>query len=1146
MHRVPLALARRRAAASIPAAPRFRPLSTARPHPLSNPPTLQSTRKTPPPAPQKWSTLTAILLATLTGTLTYAVGVMSAKGGKDEEGYRPPTRDGFENAMKELREVLPGDCVETDRNVLEAHGWSSWSYHDPEGLPGAVLYPRSTEDVVAIVKLADKYRIPIIPFSGGTSLEGHTQPLACMSNPAEAPVVAKLARGEPADIEEIVPGLAWTLDFSENMNNIIKINEDDLDAIVQPGVGYGVLNETLREQGIPLFFPVDPAPGAQIGGMVGTGASGTNAVRYGTMRENVINLTVVLPSGEVIKTRQRAKKSSAGPDVARMFIGSEGTLGIVTEATLKLAPVLPSRVAVSSFPTIKDAAAAVRDMVSSGVGVSCVELMDDIMIDAVNKASGGGKGGRTWDVKPSLFIKFAGTEGQIKSDIDQTKKITQSHNGSKFTFSRNDKEAEDIWYSRKVALWSAIDYVEGSKCWVTDVCVPISNLPQLVAESKEDMASEGILGPICGHAGDGNFHALLLYKTPEELVKVRALVHRMVERAQRLDGTCTGEHGVGFGKKDHLEHELGAGTVEILRGVKKMLDPKNIFNPGKLLPDLGKQDTFDILQTIHDLRLFGGPPSPAPRSRFHLSPELHRDRAPREVIYDFNLSEELRAVDGVEKNVLLVNGLFPGPTIEVRSGDTLVVNVYNNMTEGAIGVTQPQRRFTYSFKISDTQAGTFWYHSHFHNQRADGLYGAFIIHPPSTLTPPSHPLHDDLKPRKLRGGAAEKEREEELVFMIGDWHQRSGTAIQKWYMSRLSMEKEPVPDNVLINGRQIFECGRSRRPITCDASLGEQHRTLLDPTKQYRLRLVNTGNLVNIHYSIDEHELEVIEADGELITPVMLKELVIAPGQRYSVRLRPREAGFKGTFWMRTRVDPSDYDVPNPSLEKDSKGIIEYGDVVTQTIPTTSRWENLTEDDLLDDMGLLPLIQQDLPETDGDHFMFYVSTSLRNSNGQIPVGYMNQTQWIPNIDNPLLLRHVTDVGPTSLSRNELILHTHKFSSTVVDIIVNNVEPGPHPFHLHGHSFWPLATYSSRLGWGYYPYHNPPALPTTAPALRDTFLVPERGYAVFRVRFDTPGLWMFHCHWLVHQAAGMALTFDVRSSDLPDVERENVARSCKAV
>ncbi|GAA5967583.1 hypothetical protein JCM3765_002294 [Sporobolomyces pararoseus] len=559
-----------------------------RPHPLATRVTPKGpipAGKTPPhlkPKAQKFSPLTLILLATLTGSTTYALGRREGKNLENSKvgnlKWKEPTRESFAKAVEELRAYFPEDCIAEDKDSLIAHGWNDWAAHGPTGLPGAIVYPRSTEDVVKIVKTASANSIPLIPYCAGTSLEGHTSALGYPGS------VEALPEGHSQiPLEDLKPGLAIVVDFAENMNQIIQINSKDLDAVVQPGVSYDALNAELKEQGIPLFFPVDPAPGAQIGGMIGTGASGTNAVRYGTMRDNVLNLTVVLPNGEVVKTRQRAKKSSVGPDLSRLIIGSEGIFGIVTEATLKLAPLLPSTVAVSSFPSIQAAADAARDLVQQGVSVACVELLDDVMMKAVNAASD--TNARRWDEKPTLFLKFSGSKEQIQNDVKRTKTITQSNKGSNFTFAKDEAEAEQIWQSRKIALWSALQYKPGARCWTTDVCVPLSKFPDLITETKKDIDESGILGPIVSHAGDGNFHALLLFSNDEELRKVEGVVHRMVERAQRMDGTCTGEHGVGIGKKAYVENELGEGTVKLLRSLKATIDPQGIMNPGKLIPN---------------------------------------------------------------------------------------------------------------------------------------------------------------------------------------------------------------------------------------------------------------------------------------------------------------------------------------------------------------------------------------------------------------------------------------------------------------------------------------------------------------------------------------------------------------------------------
>ncbi|KAH8916649.1 hypothetical protein BT69DRAFT_1313989 [Atractiella rhizophila] len=567
---------------------RFQTTGPKRQHPLSRPIPSNSRKEA-----QKWSTGTLISLTGFVGGALYMYGTYDgAKRAREEEAKKLKTFGGsevnvteeqWEDAMVELRDLLPPECLSEDKEILESKAGSSWSYHPVLETPGAVIYPRSTSDVLSIVQLANKYSIPLVPYSGGTSLEGHfNAPSSSPTSPSHEKAGHGKGHHESPFAQkqgEWKRGRSWTLSFSEYMDRILEVHEGDLDVVVQPGVGYEDLNEHLKAY--KLLFPVDPGPGALIGGMISTGCSGTNAVRYGTMRENVLNLTVVTADGQIVKTRQRAKKSSAGPDLGRLFIGAEGTLGIITEATLKLAPLLPTSVGVCSFNTFEEAAATVTDLIQHGVGVQCLELLDDVMMQAVNKSGGTG---RTWDERPSLFIKFAGTDQQIKNDVAQTSKIVSTHGGSKFIFARSEKEKEDIWAARKVALYSAIDFVPGCRIWTTDVCVPISKLPTLAKETKEDITASGLVGPIVGHAGDGNFHALLAFRNEEEFRKAEGVVDRMVKRAQRLEGTCTGEHGVGIGKRDYLEAELGSETINLMRKIKRLLDPKNIMNPGKLIP----------------------------------------------------------------------------------------------------------------------------------------------------------------------------------------------------------------------------------------------------------------------------------------------------------------------------------------------------------------------------------------------------------------------------------------------------------------------------------------------------------------------------------------------------------------------------------
>ncbi|KAI0061426.1 FAD-binding domain-containing protein [Artomyces pyxidatus] len=467
------------------------------------------------------------------------------------------TKEDFGRAIKDLKAVFPSeDAVSTNPDDLAAHGISPNTWHP--GLPhSVVVYPQSTEDVVKIVQVANQYRMPVIPYSGGTSLEGH------------------YLGGELGGI---------CVDMSR-MDKILAIHEADSDLVCQPGVGWMEINETLKDQGIPLFFPLDPGPTATIGGMLSTGCSGTNAVRYGTARgEWFLNATIVLPSGEVIKTRRRSRKSSAGFDVTKLFIGAEGTLGIVTEVTVRLAPLLPTTVAIAQFPNVRKATEAVVEILNRGVGIQCIELTDAAYMHATNLY---GASERKYEVADHLFFKLQGpSAASLKETARIVQEVVKKHGGSRWSLAKDADEAETMWTDRKNALYSGLAYGgEGTKGWSTDVCVPISQLPELVYETQQDLERSGIKYTMVGHAGDGNFHALMLFKTEEELATVRELVHRMVERALALDGTCTGEHGVGVGKKEFLVEELGPGTVKLMKTIKKVIDPHGLFNPGKLYPD---------------------------------------------------------------------------------------------------------------------------------------------------------------------------------------------------------------------------------------------------------------------------------------------------------------------------------------------------------------------------------------------------------------------------------------------------------------------------------------------------------------------------------------------------------------------------------
>jgi D-lactate dehydrogenase (cytochrome) len=456
-------------------------------------------------------------------------------------------------AYAEITALLGSENVTSVADELLSHSDTYWSSHraKDDERPGIVVFPSSTAEVSAIMKIVHKNRVPVIPFSGGTSLEGHFTP----------------THG------------GVCIDF-KRMANILQVHKGDLDVVVQPGVGWEDLNEHLADD--DLFFAPDPGPGAQIGGMIGTSCSGTNAARYGTMRENVLSLTVVLADGTVIKTRQRPRKSSAGYNLTGLFVGSEGTLGIVTEATLKLVPKPKNEsVGVVTFNSIAEAAEVVQKVVQSGVSVGAVELLDEEMMRAINKA---GSTGKTWKEDPSLFFKFSGTKPAVQDQIKQVKEISKTNGCLSFDFAKNEDEIELLWSARKNALWSTIDISpQGYHAWTTDVCVPVSHLAEVIAQTKQDLVRSKVFGTIVGHVGDGNFHAILVYDPKTQRSAAEGVVDRMVQRALAVEGTCTGEHGVGVGKKDFLVQELGSPAVDTMRRLKQALDPRMLLNPGKVI-----------------------------------------------------------------------------------------------------------------------------------------------------------------------------------------------------------------------------------------------------------------------------------------------------------------------------------------------------------------------------------------------------------------------------------------------------------------------------------------------------------------------------------------------------------------------------------
>ena len=448
--------------------------------------------------------------------------------------------------LTSLRELL-GNRLSTSAAVCAQHGKDE-SYHMPHA-PDAVAFVQSAEEVSAIVTLCAHHKMPVIAFGTGTSLEGH---------------VAALAGGVCIDLFQ--------------MNRIIRVSAEDLDATVEAGVTRKQLNEHLRDTG--LFFPIDPGADASLGGMAATRASGTNAVRYGTMRENVLALTVVLADGRVIRTARRARKSAAGYDLTRLFVGSEGTLGIITEVTVRLYGI-PEAVsaAVCAFPSIEGAVDTVILTIQSGVPVARIELLDEAQMAAINKYSK-----LDHKVAPTLFFEFHGTPAGVAEQAEVVKAIAAEYGGEGFRWATTPEERSKLWQARHDAYYAALALRPGSKGLATDVCVPISRLAECITETKRDLLQSPIPYALVGHVGDGNFHLVFMIDPdrPEEVAEASRLNDRMVARALAMEGTSTGEHGVGYGKMDFLIAEHGE-AIEVMRTIKKALDPEGILNPGKIV-----------------------------------------------------------------------------------------------------------------------------------------------------------------------------------------------------------------------------------------------------------------------------------------------------------------------------------------------------------------------------------------------------------------------------------------------------------------------------------------------------------------------------------------------------------------------------------
>jgi D-lactate dehydrogenase (cytochrome) len=453
---------------------------------------------------------------------------------------------GLTGAVEALGNLLR-DRLSRGRDVRDQHGTDE-SWHPPQA-PDAVCFPCSTEEVVEIVRICAEHLVPLIPFGAGTSIEGQ--------------LIAD--RG------------GISVDLS-GMKRVLQVNHEDLDATVEAGVTRKQLNEHLRASG--MFFPIDPGADATLGGMTATRASGTNAVRYGTMRENVMALRVVLPDGRCIRTSRRARKSSAGYDLTRLLVGSEGTLGVITEVTVRLYG-LPEAIssAVVSFPDLKSAVDAVIVTIQSGIPVARIELLDPVLMDAVNRYSS-----LDYAILPTLFLEFHGSELSVDEQSRDFREIATEHGGSAFRAETKPEKRTRLWKARHDAFYAALALRPGCKGWATDVCVPISRLTECILETQKDIDESFLLAPLVGHVGDGNFHLVFLVDPdkPEEIREAQRLNDRLVERALAMDGTCTGEHGIGIGKKNYLLAEHG-DAVETMRAIKRAIDPMNIMNPGKVL-----------------------------------------------------------------------------------------------------------------------------------------------------------------------------------------------------------------------------------------------------------------------------------------------------------------------------------------------------------------------------------------------------------------------------------------------------------------------------------------------------------------------------------------------------------------------------------
>ena len=454
--------------------------------------------------------------------------------------------DGIATVLGILKQRY-ADRFQTGQAIRDQHAHTTT--YIPSEAPDGVLFAESAADVQDAVRICSEHRVPVIPFGTGTSLEGHVN----------------------------APGGGISIDLSR-MNRILQVNAEDLDCIVEPGVTRQELNDHLRDTG--LFFPIDPGANASLGGMAATRASGTNAVRYGTMRDNIVGLTAVMADGREITTAKRAKKSSAGYDLTRLLVGSEGTLGVITSLTLKLHGI-PQAISggVCPFPTVDAACEAVIATIQMGVPVARSELINTLGMKSLNSYSR-----LDYPESPCLFLEFHGSETGVREQAETFGEIAEDLGGGPFLWTSVEEERQKLWKARHDAYWAGLSLRPGAKGLSTDVCVPISRLAECIAATEADIESMGLVAPIVGHVGDGNFHVLVLMDMddPAEVARAEEFVSRLNMRAIAMEGTCTGEHGIGQGKMRFLEHELGR-AVDYMRAIKAALDPLGILNPGKIV-----------------------------------------------------------------------------------------------------------------------------------------------------------------------------------------------------------------------------------------------------------------------------------------------------------------------------------------------------------------------------------------------------------------------------------------------------------------------------------------------------------------------------------------------------------------------------------